>query len=98
MLVDLILTSNCNLKCTYCFEDRDNCKVDSVKLKLNDEEMKYSTAIDAIEYFKDIAIRNNDNMLQINFFGGEPLLKFNIIKDIVKYCDENIKDIECFLQ
>lgn len=93
MLVDLILTSNCNLKCRYCFEDGNNCRVDSVGLKLDDEDMKYSIAIDAIEYFKDIAIKTNDKGLQINFFGGEPLLRFNFIKDIVKYCEENIKDI-----
>lgn len=95
MVIDLILTGNCNLRCKYCFENRENCKVNLRDEQVDSSDMNYETAIKSIEYFKNIAIKNRESILQINFFGGEPLLKFNIIKDIVNYCNKNIDDIKC---
>ena len=71
------LTNQCNLKCDYCF------------VKQNPQEMTLAIAEQSIEWLK----KNNEctnTPMSINFFGGEPLLKFqDIIKPIVeKYHNE----------
>lgn len=64
------LTNRCNLSCPYCFVDQ------------NSQDMTYEIAEQAIQWL--ISNKNNKKM-QVNFFGGEPLLKFDdIIKPIVE--------------
>ncbi len=62
----LILTNNCNLNCKYCTIKPEN-KV------LSEETLKI--ALDAISKID----RKN---IEIQFFGGEPLLKQDLIKII----------------
>ena len=68
----LTLTQNCNLNCTYCYENRHSGRTmtfDTAKMIL-DREMSPLTSEDEIE---------------IDFFGGEPMLEFDLIKKIVEY-------------
>jgi uncharacterized protein len=70
----LFVTRNCNLKCSYCYEktsERDKGQMD------------FSTAQDAITNYmeRDDGLEN----VSIEFFGGEPLLAFPLIKEIVEW-------------
>lgn len=67
------LTNRCNLKCTYCFVHQNNT------------DMTYETAEKAVEWaINNAKIKKEDKDITINFFGGEPLLKFEeIIKPLV---------------
>lgn len=69
----LYLTLNCNLKCRYCFCGK--------KYKDN---MTEETAEKAIEFFDNICSEGAN----ITFFGGEPLLRMDLIKYIVNICKE----------
>lgn len=74
----LSVTNQCNLHCNYCF------------VKQNPEEMTLEIAEKSINWIKKNQQYKEDKQLSVNFFGGEPLLKFNdIIKPLVeKYHDE----------
>jgi len=72
----LNVSHNCNLACAYCFADGGT---------YNDERrnMSYETAKAAIDMLveKSGARRN----LEIDFFGGEPMLDFDVVKKTVMY-------------
>ncbi|MCD4665435.1 MAG: radical SAM protein [Bacteroidales bacterium] len=72
--IELFLTENCNLNCSYCF----------VKKKQN-RAMRIETAKDAINFlvFYSGPVKN----LSVTFFGGEPLLEFDLICEVIKYCN-----------
>lgn len=77
----LNLSRDCNLRCTYCFEGIDFRKSTGM--------MDKDTAILATELF--ITQLGDDNGTII-FTGGEPLLNFNVIKEIINLISEKKKD------
>ena len=70
----LCLTHRCNLNCIYCFEQKD-CK----------HELSFDVACKCVDEIIDTYCVSNNNAVNLNFFGGEPLLKFELIKDIYNY-------------
>lgn len=69
----LNLTQKCNLKCKYCF------------VVQQPKEMTYEVAKDTVDFFYKNAKEVNDTP-SINFFGGEPMLKYEeIIVPLTKY-------------
>lgn len=79
--VTLILTSDCNLRCKYCFADSGNAGK-----KVIDQEIIFSS-------LKHAAKIAQGRKLSVSFFGGEPTTQFNIIKKTVdvakKISEEN---------
>ncbi|MCD3246641.1 SPASM domain-containing protein [Clostridium botulinum C] len=73
----LMLVQGCNMGCSYCFGDSGEYN--------NKGEMSFNTAKDAIDFLVNNS-PNKEKNLQITFFGGEPLLKIDLIKQIVNYC------------
>lgn len=71
IIITLLLTNDCNFKCDYCFEN--NLKKGDLPLEYVDELIKFICKI-----FKDNAFK----VIEFTFFGGEPLLKMNLIKSI----------------
>lgn len=78
----LIVVESCNLDCTYCYEHhKTNSRMTfDVARKCIDEEMKKLS---------------NENIIEIEFIGGEAFIAFDVIKKVVeyvdnKYCDFNI--------
>lgn len=72
--LSLIVTRNCNLQCSYCYE----------KHNLRGQEfIPFPVGRDSILHY----LNNDDefNFLEIDFFGGEPLLAFPLIKKIVEW-------------
>jgi len=88
LAITLYLTDNCNLKCIYCFDDCDGCMV---RQKIN-KEMASQFAISSIKrILKDYNqfIQNLEKpKLKIHFFGGEPTLKFDVIKKVVEFLEK----------
>lgn len=72
--VMLVLTRDCNLSCKYCYERVQNSKADVAMTK--------NTAFSAIDFTFNNA---KSQTITIAFFGGEPLLCFDLIKDVVEY-------------
>jgi uncharacterized protein len=69
--LDLDLTLNCNLKCTYCFKEKYN------------QDMTKKTAYDAVIWL--LYASGASNNLRVTFMGGEPLLRFDLIKTLVPF-------------
>lgn len=67
--ITLYVTENCNLKCTYCYQG--NCH--------SNKKMTFELACDVI----DKALKNEYFNNNVEFFGGEPTLEFDLIKKIM---------------
>lgn len=92
----LNLTDNCNLACRYCFVEQ------------HPHDMPLQVAKDTIDYlYKNIQYLKEKNLLQdvihpdengsiryhINFFGGEPLLRYNqVIVPLIEYIEKTYPD------
>lgn len=77
-MISLQVTQNCNLRCGYCIYGGDyNTRKHSEKV------MSLDTAKKAIDFF--IAHSSESDRIGIAFYGGEPLLNFPLIREIVQY-------------
>ncbi|HQI04653.1 MAG TPA: radical SAM protein [bacterium] len=66
----LFMTRECTLKCHYCYVEH---KYDSF--------MSRDVALKAADLF----VKENSERAKFSFFGGEPLLQFELIKEITEY-------------
>ncbi len=84
----LVVSENCNFRCNYCifsehyYNTRQHSKND----------MDFITARRTIDYFLDMlntSIKYNPRIEPyIGFYGGEPLLKWDLIKNTVAYIQQ----------
>lgn len=79
----LQVTQQCNLRCEYCAYSGiyEGSRTHSSR------RMTFDTAKRAIDFFLDHSLENSD--ISIGFYGGEPLLEFDLIRQCVKYVKEN---------
>jgi radical SAM protein with 4Fe4S-binding SPASM domain len=77
MNIVLSLTDYCNLDCTYCYYKDVSAREHSSKERLQQ----------AVDFFVFHAQEKGDGGLNITFFGGEPLLKFDLLQGVVEYCE-----------
>ncbi|MCR5165460.1 MAG: 4Fe-4S cluster-binding domain-containing protein [Thermoguttaceae bacterium] len=74
-VVNLIVTHQCNLNCVYCYE----------KFK-SEQKMDFATAQKIFLKEYDLARKSEwFDSLEIDFFGGEPLLAFDLIRQVVEW-------------
>ena len=73
--IRLTLTKACNCRCIYCFVDKNECTP-----PLSFEECV--AFIDKVVAFRQMKEYN------LRFFGGEPMLEFPVIRQIVEYLVE----------
>lgn len=81
------VTQRCNLRCKYCTYGgifNDNNRIHA------DYDMDYETAIKAIDFYLEKSMETKN--LTFGFYGGEPLLKIELIKQCVKYIREKVKN------
>ncbi|MDF2542965.1 MAG: Radical domain protein [Herbinix sp.] len=72
----LHIAHDCNLACKYCFaEEGEYCGDRSL--------MSYEVGKQALDFL--VANSGNRRNLEVDFFGGEPLMNFQVVKDLVKY-------------
>lgn len=79
----LMICQKCNLRCRYCYGDGGEYS--------DSGEMSFEIASKAIDYLFNVSSSKN---LSIIFFGGEPLLKFELIQDVVEYADEKANNCD----
>lgn len=72
----LHIAHDCNLACKYCFAEEG-------EYKGHRELMSYEVGKQALDFL--IANSGNRRNLEVDFFGGEPLMNFQVVKDLVKY-------------
>lgn len=88
----LILTEQCNLRCKYC------CYSDNYYYMqgYSNNSMDIDTALKGVDFY----LKNNINNMKYNpnikfaivFYGGEPLLKWDIIKNVVNHIEKNYQE------
>ncbi len=72
----LHIAHTCNLNCSYCFASQGKYHGDRAL-------MSYEVGKQAIDFLiKNSGTRRN---LEVDFFGGEPLMNFDVVKQIVAY-------------
>lgn len=69
---EILITNNCNLSCSYCFEEH------------KDRKMSKETAKNVVDFLFKNASKSNEKVI-IKFFGGEPLLNIDLINYIYDY-------------
>lgn len=81
----LILTEECNIRCKYCIYSGqyDNMREHSSQV-MSFETAKKAIDIYIMEYM-ELRKTNHESQVQIGFFGGEPLLNFKLLKQVVEY-------------
>jgi len=80
--LQLLVTTNCNLACAYCFRNK---VIDP--LTKEHGKMNFQVARKAMDGFLDITRRNKKEEVYVKFLGGEPLLNWNLIENLVLYVD-----------
>lgn len=80
MLATIWLTDNCNLSCSYCYEKNKGSRF-----------MDRLTGRMAADFLVSHAISNDIPDININFYGGEPLLNFSVMQYIASYIKDKCK-------
>lgn len=75
----LQITQNCNMHCRYCSFSGDG-SYNRVHAK---KSMNMTTATQAIDFLAEHS--GNVSDVDIGFYGGEPLLEYELVKSIVRY-------------
>lgn len=70
--ITLIVTENCNLKCSYCYEHFKSTDI-----------LDFALAKDIM--IKELTLEDEFDEVDFDFFGGEPFLAFDTIKNLVEY-------------
>ncbi|MBE6767936.1 MAG: thioether cross-link-forming SCIFF peptide maturase [Ruminococcaceae bacterium] len=72
----LHVAHTCNLNCAYCFASQGNYHGDRAV-------MSFEVGKQALDFLvENSGTRHN---LEVDFFGGEPLMNFQVVKDLVAY-------------
>ena len=75
----LHIAHTCNLNCSYCFASQGKYHGDRVL-------MSYEVGKRALDFLiENSGSRHN---LEVDFFGGEPLMNFDVVKQLVAYARE----------
>ncbi len=72
----LNIAHDCNLLCEYCFASKGD-------FGGNKELMSFETGKKALDYL--VKTSHGRKNLEVDFFGGEPLMNFQVVKDLVEY-------------
>ena len=72
----LHIAHDCNLACRYCFAGEGEYHGERAL-------MSYEVGKQALDFL--VANSGNRRNLEVDFFGGEPLLNFQVVKDLVAY-------------
>jgi len=91
--LELNLTNQCNFRCSYCYEFLEEGESFSNKTPLF-EKNELIAFIDSVREHKNFKAMFDE--LTISFWGGEPLLEYELIKDLIEYYLPE-KDVKFYL-
>ena len=79
----LHVAHTCNLNCAYCFASQGKYQGDRAL-------MSFEVGKQALDFL--IANSGTRTNLEVDFFGGEPLMNFDVVKQLVAYAREREKE------
>jgi len=85
----LNVTENCNLRCKYCIYSGS---YKNRRKHNNINDMPISIAKKSVDFF--VKHNKESSSKQISFYGGEPLLRFEFIKEVIEYAKKIDREIK----
>jgi uncharacterized protein len=83
------ITEQCNFRCKYCVYSGSYKN----EREHSGKKMSFDTAKKGVDLFLNLLMQDNRQKkrreVYIGFYGGEPLLEFDLIKRIIKYVEES---------
>lgn len=80
--ITLQVTKDCNFNCRYCMFANDN----NIDRNHEKQYMSWDIAKRSVDFLYDHS--KDCKNVTISFYGGEPLLNFKLIKDVVDYAEK----------
>jgi uncharacterized protein len=80
----LNVANKCNLHCTYCYEP------EKAKYGPSPVQMDWDTARTSVDFLFEKAGKNRE--VNLVFFGGEALLNFKLMRQVVAYAEEKAQE------
>lgn len=81
----LLVTEACNLRCVYCLDGSGTYD------RQGTSGMSEAVAVRAVETcLSELA---PGGRLEVAFFGGEPLLKWSLVKQVILACEERLRPV-----
>lgn len=78
--ITLQVTQQCNFRCTYCiYSENHNLQ----QRNHSNRRMDFRVAKRAVDFLWEHSIDSSD--VNIGFYGGEPLLNFDLVRQVVEY-------------
>lgn len=82
--ITLQVTQECNFRCRYCPYSQNN----SVTRKHMNKKMSLETAKKGIDFLQTRC--RDTERVSVGFYGGEPLLEFDLIEKIIRYARKKL--------
>ena len=82
--LELIMSEACNFRCTYCIHF--NNLETSDRINNPKKFMRFDTAKETVDRYLEILRGHGKHVAEINFGGGEPLLAWPVIRQVLEYC------------
>lgn len=82
--LELIMSEACNFRCTYCIHF--NNLETSDRINNPRKFMTFEQAREVVDRYLEMLRRNGKKVAEINFGGGEPLLAWPVVKQVLEYC------------
>lgn len=89
----LCITDDCNLRCKYCAYSGEYSNTRVHGKDAMSFEVAKKSCDKFLEYFYSVQDKHPLKIPLIGFYGGEPLLNFKLIKDIVNYLNSKYSKI-----
>lgn len=91
----LKVTDECNFRCKYCIYSDYYPYTEGY----SNNKMCFSVAKKAVDYYLREVLKQNKfkkgKIPYIAFYGGEPLMNFDLIKQVILYIENTYSDLEC---
>lgn len=84
--LQLVVSNVCNFRCTYCIiDDAYNSRERSeFQHSASNQQMSFEVARTSVEKLMELLRENGNDYLNIEFFGGEPLMNWSVIESILE--------------
>lgn len=88
MILDINVTSTCNLGCKYCSEGHNPEMPDLAKIENSKTDVK---TLDLINFISRVKKKTPDEKFTIAFWGGEPMMNMRYCLDLMKFYKNDTK-------
>jgi uncharacterized protein len=90
--LQLILSNRCNFGCTFCFfKQHGSAARREIEASPGNQQMSFEVARSSIEKVLEVQRRHGHPVVQVEFFGGEPLMNWPVIEQVLETVDASGK-------